>query len=116
MVSYDLFRAIAHPCRREILSVLSGSEASSEASVAEILESVRGHFEMTRPALAKHLGILLRAGLLTERWRGREHVYKTAPGALHQVSGWVGEILEGRGECPRARGRRAGELVDRSRP
>ena len=55
------FAALADPTRRAILARL----ASGEASVAELAEP----FDMTQPAVSKHLRVLERAGLIT---RGRE--------------------------------------------
>jgi DNA-binding transcriptional ArsR family regulator len=55
------FFALADPTRRAILARL----ASGEASVAELAEP----FDMTQPAVSKHLRVLERAGLIS---RGRE--------------------------------------------
>ena len=55
------FAALAHPTRRTILARL----ASGEASVLELAEP----FEMSQPAISKHLKVLERAGLIS---RGRD--------------------------------------------
>src|SRR5688572_18189804 len=55
------FAALADPTRRAILARL----ASGEASVTELAEP----FEMSQPAISKHLKVLERAGLIT---RGRD--------------------------------------------
>src|SRR5512134_2694667 len=55
------FAALADPTRRAILARL----ASGEASVAELAEP----FEMSQPAISKHLKVLERAGLIS---RGRD--------------------------------------------
>ncbi len=55
------FAALADPTRRAILARL----ASGEASVKELAEP----FEMTQPAISKHLKVLERAGLIS---RGRD--------------------------------------------
>src|SRR5437899_10668438 len=57
----NTFAALADPTRRAILARL----ASGEASVTELAEP----FEMTLPAVSKHLKVLERAGLIA---RGRE--------------------------------------------
>ncbi len=58
--SLDLtFATLADPTRRAILARL----ASGEASVKELAEP----FEMTQPAISKHLKVLERAGLVS-RW------------------------------------------------
>lgn len=75
------FSALADPTRRAILARL----ASGEASVTELAEP----FEMSMPAISRHLKVLERAGLIT---RGREAQWrpcrlKASP--LKDVAGWV---------------------------
>jgi DNA-binding transcriptional ArsR family regulator len=75
------FAALADPTRRAILARLS----SGEASVTELAEP----FDMSMPAISKHLKVLERAGLIT---RGREAQWRpcrieAAP--LKDVAGWV---------------------------
>jgi DNA-binding transcriptional ArsR family regulator len=77
------FSALADPTRRAILARL----ASGEASVTELAEP----FEMSLPAVSKHLKVLERAGLIA---RGREAQWRpcrieAAP--LKNVSDWVEE-------------------------
>jgi DNA-binding transcriptional ArsR family regulator len=75
------FAALADPTRRAILARL----ASGKASVTELA----GPFEMSMPAISKHLKVLERAGLIA---RGREAQWRpcqleAAP--LRDVAGWV---------------------------
>ena len=75
------FAALADPTRRAILARLS----TGEASVTELAEP----FEMSMPAISKHLKVLERAGLIA---RGREAQWRpcrleAAP--LKDVSEWV---------------------------
>lgn len=77
------FAALADPTRRAILARLSGGARS----VSEIAEP----FDMSLPAVSKHLGVLARAGLIE---RGREAQWrpcklKAAP--LKGVDEWVKE-------------------------
>src|SRR5262245_19293201 len=75
------FAALADPTRRAILARL----ASGEASVTELAEP----FEMSMPAVSKHLKVLERAGLIT---RGREAQWRPCrlrAGPLKDVSDWV---------------------------
>ncbi len=77
------FAALAHPARRAILARLS----SGEASVNELAAP----FEMTLPAVSKHLKVLERAGLIA---RGREAQWRPSrleAGPLKDVSDWVEE-------------------------
>jgi DNA-binding transcriptional ArsR family regulator len=75
------FSALADPTRRAILARL----ASGEASVTELAQP----FEMTMPAISKHLKVLENAGLIA---RGREAQWRPCrlePGPLKDVAQWV---------------------------
>src|SRR4051794_12357672 len=75
------FAALADPTRRAILARLT----SGEASVTELAEP----FEMSMPAITKHLKVLERAGLIS---RGREAQWrpcKIEAGPLREISDWV---------------------------
>lgn len=76
-----VFRAIADPTRREILGLL----ANQDMSVGEVAES----FEMTRPAVAKHLGILREADLIIVRAEGRRNINCLKPDTLKAVADWL---------------------------
>ena len=75
------FAALADPTRRAILARL----ASGETSVTELAEP----FEMSMPAISKHLKVLERAGLIA---RGREAQWRPCrleATPLKDVAGWV---------------------------
>ena len=75
------FAALADPTRRAILARL----AKGQASVTEIAEP----FDMTLPAISKHLKVLARAGLIV---RGREAQWRPCrldAGPLKDVDDWV---------------------------
>ena len=75
------FAALADPTRRAILARL----ASGELSVTELAEP----FDMSLPAVTKHLKVLERAGLIT---RGREAQWRPCrleAGPLKNISDWV---------------------------
>jgi DNA-binding transcriptional ArsR family regulator len=75
------FAALADPTRRAILARL----ASSETSVKELAEP----FDMSMPAVSKHLKVLETAGLIT---RGREAQWrpcKLAARPLKEAAGWI---------------------------
>lgn len=85
------FAALADPTRRAILARL----ASGECSVTELAEP----FDMSMPAVSKHLSVLERAGLIA---RGREAQWRPCriePAPLKDVAQWVERyrsIWEGR--------------------
>jgi DNA-binding transcriptional ArsR family regulator len=75
------FAALADPTRRAILARL----AAGEASVTELA----GPFEMSMPAISKHLRVLERAGLIA---RGRDAQWRPCrleAGPLKEVAKWV---------------------------
>ena len=75
------FSALADPTRRAILARL----IAGEASVTELAEP----FEMSMPAISKHLKVLERAGLIG---RGRDAQWRPCrldAGPLKDVSDWV---------------------------
>jgi len=75
------FAALADPTRRAILARL----AAGEASVTTLAEP----FEMSLPAVSKHLKVLERAGLIS---RGRERQWRPArleAGPLREVAEWA---------------------------
>ena len=75
------FAALADPTRRKILAIL----ADGERTVTQLAEP----FEITQPAISKHLKVLERAGLIV---RGREAQWRPAklqPAPLKEASDWV---------------------------
>lgn len=77
----DPFGAIADPTRRAILDALRGGEMRAGELAAR--------FPVSRPAVAKHVGVLRRAGLVRERRAARARLYSLAPGALAAVDEWL---------------------------
>src|SRR5215471_11366692 len=79
----NTFAALADPTRRAILARLT----SGEASVTELGKP----FEMSLPAISKHLKVLEHAGLIE---RGREAQWRPcrlSPGPLKEASDWLDE-------------------------
>ncbi len=77
----ETFAALADPTRRAILARL----ALGETSVTDLAEP----FDMSLPAVSKHLKVLERAGLIA---RGREAQWRPCrlePGPLKEVDDWV---------------------------
>jgi DNA-binding transcriptional ArsR family regulator len=75
------FAALADPTRRKILAIL----ADGERTVTQLAEP----FDMTQPAISKHLRVLERAGLIV---RGREAQWRPAKlqaAPLKEASDWV---------------------------
>jgi DNA-binding transcriptional ArsR family regulator len=77
----DVFTAISHRARRQVLDLLTNAERS--------VTDIAAHFEMSRPAVSQHLRVLLDAGLVTERRQGRERRYTIVPKGLDPVREWI---------------------------
>jgi DNA-binding transcriptional ArsR family regulator len=75
------FSALADPTRRAILARLS----SGECSVTELAEP----FEMSLPAVSKHLRVLERAGLVTRRRDAQWRHCSLEAGPLKEVADWT---------------------------
>ena len=75
------FAALADPTRRAILARLS----LGEASVNELAEP----FEMSLPAVSKHLKVLEKAGLIRRSRAAQWRPCKLEAGPLEEVWGWV---------------------------
>ncbi len=77
------FAALADPTRRAILARLAAGEAS--------VKDLAAPFDMTQPAISKHLRVLERAGLIEQgrqaQWRPR----RLRAGPLRDVADWVGQ-------------------------
>ena len=76
-----IFRAIADPTRREILSLLRGGQRT----VGEIA----GNFRTSRPAISKHLRLLRSAGLVATRQQGAARICALNAKPLRVVGHWL---------------------------
>lgn len=77
------FAALADPTRRAILSRL----AKGEASVNELAKP----FDMTLPAISKHIKVLERAGLVEKGRDAQLRPCRLEPKALKEVDEWLDE-------------------------
>lgn len=75
------FTAIAHPTRRAILDLLRRSEWGAG--------ELAGRFPVSRPAIARHVRVLRRAGLVRERREAQARIYALEPAALAEVDRWL---------------------------
>jgi DNA-binding transcriptional ArsR family regulator len=77
----DVFQAIADPVRREIIELLSNEPLTVNA-VAE-------QFDVSRPAISKHLKILKECELIVINQQGRERFCQIQPQKLVPAFLWV---------------------------
>ena len=79
-------RALSDPTRREILNLLKKDSMSAG--------DISGHFDMSVPAVSKHLSILKEAGLIRDRREGKYIYYELNASVLEEVLIWI-ESLRG---------------------
>jgi DNA-binding transcriptional ArsR family regulator len=82
----NIFGALANRTRREILDLLTRSEHS-------VLE-LAGRFDMSQPAVTKHLNVLERAGLIRKRKAGRYRYCTLDAEKLSDASDWIDRTRE----------------------
>ena len=77
----DVFQAIADPTRREIINMIARQSLN--------LNAVAENFDISRPAISKHIKILTECGLITIKQQGRERYCEAQLHKLNEVSQWV---------------------------
>jgi len=77
----DVFQAIADPTRREIINMLAHKSLN--------LNAVAENFNVSRPAISKHIKILTECGLIVINQQGRERHCQARLEKLNEVSDWV---------------------------
>lgn len=78
-----MLEAIVEPRRREILRLVWTNELPAG--------EIASHFDVTRPAISKHLRVLREAGLVSERRNGTQRLYR----ARREAIGELNRLLEG---------------------
>ena len=81
MMRRDVFQAIADPNRRAIIGLLAKQRMT--------LNEVSGHFDVSRPAISKHMKILAQCGLVIIIPQGRERYCEAQLDKLKEVAGWT---------------------------
>jgi DNA-binding transcriptional ArsR family regulator len=77
-------RALAEPRRREILHLVRDDELSAG--------EIASHFDVSRPAISQHLGVLKDAGLLDERRDGTRRLYRVRPEGFAELREFLDEF------------------------
>lgn len=84
--SHDvLFRTLADPTRRAIFERLCRKGDQT-------VKALTDHAGISQPAVSKHLGVLKRAGLVTDRQDGRQTHYSPQLDALAPLTDWTGRM------------------------
>ncbi len=80
--TFDAFQAIADPSRRQILMLLSKQTLT--------INSLAENFDMSRPAVSKHIKILEYAGFISIQDIGRERYCTLNEEGFDQLKAWIG--------------------------
>ena len=82
----DVFQAIADPVRRDIIGLLAQEQLN--------LNTIASRFEISRPAISRHIKILRECGLVEIENRGRERYCQIKPQKLTEVANWVDQFRQ----------------------
>lgn len=77
----DAFQVIADPSRRRILQMLTKNSYN--------INSISENFEMSRPAVSKHIKILQMAGFVSIEIIGREHYCILNQKGFDEIKNWI---------------------------
>ncbi len=77
----ELFTVLADPTRRQIIAMLAERERSAGELVAA--------FDISQPAISRHLRILREAGLVTVRGEGQRRIYRLDAAPLAALDDWL---------------------------
>jgi DNA-binding transcriptional ArsR family regulator len=86
-LAVEVFGAIADPVRRQILVMLQRGPRSAGAIAAE--------FDISRPAVSRHLRVLREHGLVHDEVRGRERLYRLDLAPLAPLDDWLTQLRTG---------------------
>ena len=84
MAFQDTLKALSDPTRREILNLLKRSCLPAGA--------ISEHFDMSAPAISKHLNILKDADLIRDRREGKYIYYELNATVLDEVLLWIKDL------------------------
>lgn len=86
-----VFKALSDETRREILKILSKGDMS--------MGDIANNFNMSKPAISKHLDILKNAKLITAEKKGQFIIYSINTSVIQQVlGGFLDIFLKGKGD------------------
>ena len=80
----DVAFAVADSVRREILTLLRDGVMSAG--------EIAGRFDISRPAVSRHLRVLRECGLVVDEIRGRERLYQLDLAPLAPLEAWLAEL------------------------
>ena len=83
-----VFAALADPTRRRILEHLSRAGETRVTTLAK-------PFQISKPAISRHLRVLEQARLIRRQRRGRLHLIRARAGGLRHAQQWIAQCAAG---------------------
>ena len=77
-----IFFALSDETRLEIIEKLMRYDEMPAGDISDM-------FDISGPAISRHLSVLLKAGLVKRRVAGKQRLYSACPGAIRRVSDWT---------------------------
>ncbi len=84
MALQDTLQALSDPTRRQILNMLKGGKKTA----GEIAEA----FEISGPAISRHLTVLKTADLIRDRRDGKFIIYELNASVLEEIMMWITDL------------------------
>ncbi|WP_258101653.1 ArsR/SmtB family transcription factor [Marinoscillum pacificum] len=82
-MSRDVFVGVSDPTRRSIVHMLTVKSMR--------LNDLAENFEISRPAISKHVKVLEECGVIAIESRGRERICQIKPQALKELADWINQ-------------------------
>ena len=83
-----LYKALAHPCRRQIICMLREEGSMSTGEISK-------RFDMAEPSVSRHLSVLENAGFIYEERKGRNRIYAYCYSTSMEIMFCIEELLCG---------------------
>jgi DNA-binding transcriptional ArsR family regulator len=80
-MSMETFTALADPVRLQIVTLLTARDMAAG--------DIASRFPISRPAVSRHLSVLLKSSLVQVRGEAQRRVYSLDPKGLDEVDAWV---------------------------
>lgn len=78
----NIFSALSDPCRMDIIEKLMRDGETPAGDISNM-------FEISGPAVSRHLSVLNKAGLVARRVAGKKRLYSVCPEAIQRISNWT---------------------------
>ncbi len=85
----DAFKALGDPTRRRILELLSDGDMTAG--------QIADNFQMSKPSVSNHLGVLRAAGLVTSKRSGQNVIYHLNTTVFQDIMKWLVDVSQASG-------------------